>query len=494
MKIKTFIAVIIFMCSIRPVFADVKEYIDSYALYFENKSYKVISDGLKGEKPLLEADKHKVLDEELEKELETKFIYVDLAECIKLALEGNYDIKISDMDVLSYFWLHKNSAAGILPSVYYNFNISNLSGQYLIGGILAAREHEIPIQSFFNIEWGTVNQGKYFFYLAAARNMLKAAQHTLEYTKDEIILNTVNAYYGLLSSKMQIEVQKINLYDRIEQLKFTQARFESGIGTYYDVKRAQAEAARAQQEYTDVINTLRLRQAELANIIGIDVFASVYPFEISVDSRELVRNDFSMEKLYNQALESREDIKAKEAEVNLYRANRSMNYTDILPAVNISYKNGHVGTKDAGLSQSNTLNLDVRLYLGNNMLAGTITKLKSDAARVKQKKLELENLKRTVKENIVNSYYDSLNAKKKIEASKVEVSAADVSLDLSLINMKAGEATFIDVIASQNLKVQAELNLIKNMIEYNKAQAQLLFDIGILSPKNLLIDYKKRFY
>ena len=60
--------------------------------------------------------------------------------------------------------------------------------------------------------------------------------------------------------------------------------------------------------------------------------------------------------------------------------------------------------------------------------------------------------------------------------------------------MKSGEATFIDVIASQNLKLQANINLIKNMIEYNKAQAQLLFDTGLLSPQNVLKDYKSRFY
>lgn len=60
--------------------------------------------------------------------------------------------------------------------------------------------------------------------------------------------------------------------------------------------------------------------------------------------------------------------------------------------------------------------------------------------------------------------------------------------------MKSGEATFIDVIASQNLKVNANINLIKNMIEYNKAQTQLLFDIGIISPKNVLKGYASKYY
>ena len=68
-----------------------------------------------------------------------------------------------------------------------------------------------------------------------------------------------------------------------------------------------------------------------------------------------------------------------------------------------------------------------------------------------------------VKEKIITYYYDSLNALKMIEASKIETEAADISLELSLANMKAGEATFIDVIASQNLKVQANINLIKKL-------------------------------
>ncbi len=490
---KIIIVIIILILFQLPIQAGVKEYIESYAMYFDNQSYKFISDGLKGRKTLSDVQKYEILDYELEEELGIKFVYIDLHECIKLALEGNYDIKINDAAVLNAFWLHKNALVQILPELFYNYNISNLTGKYLIGGILAASEHEVPIQSFFFMEWSTINQGKYFFYAAAAKNILKAARYNLEYTKDETVLNTVNAYYDLLSSKMQIEVQKINLYDRVEQLKYTEGRFEAGIGTLYDVKRAQAEVAGAQQEYTTTINTFRLEQAKLANVIGIDIFIPLYPYEIEVDERKLVNDDFDLDRLYKQALESREDLKAKIAEINVYRANRSMNYTDIIPSINIAYQNGHVGTKNIGLSPSNTITLDIRAPLGKNILAGTITKIKADSIAVKQKKLELENLKRRIKEDILNSYYDSSNALKKIEAAKVEVEAADVSLDLSLENMKAGDATFLDVIASQNLKVKSNLNLIKNMIEYNKAQTKLLFDTGVISPLNVLKDYKTRY-
>lgn len=475
-------------------FADVSQYIEEYTKCCENESYKSFSQIIKGNASISDIEKQYIIDKEISNELGVSFVYMDLENCIKIALEQNYDIKIQDAVKRESYWLYKNSQFQLLPDIYYNFDLQNLEGEYLVGGIVATTTHEVPIQSLFKFEWSTINQGKYFFYLAQAKNVLKSNKANLEYTKEEILLNTVLAYYDTLAKKMEIEVQKVNVYDRLEQLKYTQARFESGLGTLYDVKRAQAELAGAQQDYTATLNSFRLLQAALANVIGVDILDAIYPFEISVDQRELINPDIDIETLYKQALESREDIRAKKAEIEAYRAQRSSNYTDIIPEITLSYQNGMVGTKRRGMSGHNSLTLDVRAHLGKNMLLGTITQIKADTAVVEQKKLELINLKRQVKENILNSYYDSLNALKKIEASKVEVESANVSLDLSLANMKAGEATFIDVIASQNLKVQANINLISNMIEYNKAQTQLLFDIGLISPKNVLKDYKRKFY
>ena len=475
-------------------FADVSQYIEEYTKCCENESYKSFSQIIKGNASISDIEKQYIIDKEISNELGVSFVYMDLENCIKIALEQNYDIKIQDAVKRESYWLYKNSQFQLLPDIYYNFDLQNLEGEYLVGGIVATTTHEVPIQSLFKFEWSTINQGKYFFYLAQAKNVLKSNKANLEYTKEEILLNTVLAYYDTLAKKMEIEVQKVNVYDRLEQLKYTQARFETGLGTLYDVKRAQAELAGAQQDYTATLNSFRLLQAALANVIGVDILDAIYPFEISVDQRELINPDIDIETLYKQALESREDIRAKKAEIEAYKAQRSSNYTDIIPEITLSYQNGMVGTKRRGMSGHNSLTLDVRAHLGKNMLLRTITQIKADTAVVEQKKLELINLKRQVKENILNSYYDSLNALKKIEASKVEVESANVSLDLSLANMKAGEATFIDVIASQNLKVQANINLISNMIEYNKAQTQLLFDIGLISPKNVLKDYKRKFY
>ena len=491
---KYIILILLFLFSSFPVYASVADYINSVAKCCDDESYRSFSKIVKGEASISDLEKQLIIDNEISDELNSQFLYTDLENCIKIALERNFDIKIQDSYKDESYWLYKNSQFQLLPDFFYNYNISNLQGRYLVGGIVATTTNEIPIQSFFVMQWSTINQGKYFFLIAQTKNALESSAAKLEFTKEQVIRDTVLSYYDALEKKLEVEVQKVNIFERLEQLRYTQARFEAGIGTLYDVKRAQAEVAGAQQEYATTLNSLRLRIAVLANVMGVDILDAVYPFEFQVDKRVLVNPHFDIESLYKQALESREDIRAKKAEIEVYRAQRSSNYTDIVPEITLSYQNGLVGTKRRGMSGHNSITLDIRAHLGKNLLMGTITQIKADSALVKAKKLELIDLKRQVKENILTYYYDSLNALKKIDASKVETEAADVSLDLSLANMKAGQATFIDVIASQNLKVQANINLIKNMIEYNRSQTKLLFEIGMLTPQSVLKNYESRFY
>lgn len=492
-----FIIIIFIFSLILPAFADKTE-LKNIQEYCQNciqdETYFAFKEIIKGNASVSMLDKQLLVDKENEKELGSNFIYSDLENCIKIALYKNFDIKIRDSYKEQAYWQNKNALFSVLPNVYYNYDIRKLGGTYLVGGIVSDTTYESPIQSVAIIEWSIFNQGKYFFAVSQSRNTYKANCSLLEYNKDEIIRDTTIAYYNLLEKKMEMRVQVINLYDRLEQLKYTEARYKAGLGTLYDVKRAQSELASAQQDYTSTLNALRLRQAVLANIIGVNVLSSIYPFEISVDRRELVNPNLSIDELYSHALQSREDIKAKLAEINVYRAKRSSNYTDFLPQGKISYQNGQVGTAESGLNPNNSFTFDMNIPLGKNLLLGTITNIKADSALVNAKKLELVKLKRNIKQNIISYYFDSENALKKIQSSKFEVEAAEISLELALSSMKAGDATFIDVISSQNLKVQANINLIKNMIEYNRVQTMLLFETGLISSKSVLKDYQSKFY
>ena len=124
----------------------------------------------------------------------------------------------------------------------------------------------------------------------------------------------------------------------------------------------------------------------------------------------------------------------------------------------------------------------------------TLTQKNADLEKVKAATLELKVLKSNVKKAILSSFYNSKSALEKIDAAKKEVEAADEGLKFSLVGFEVGTNTFIDVLDSQSTKVQARRGYITSVIEYNRAQIQLLFDTGAITIKSVLNGYNEPSY
>ncbi len=446
---------------------------------------------LKEGKSTFDADKQSDLDKQIKQGLDINLIPVDLSCCLKIAQENNYDVKISEQEKEQYKWLYRNNLAQLLPDFYYRYQIQSVHGEFLVGDILPRTIRQNPIYSGIMINYPIIGNGSVLFNIASGNNQYKARKHNYKYTQKELLLNTTLYYYDLLLAKLNIEVLLSNLRDRAEQLKLMQARYHIGIGTKYDILRAEAQYADAKQELLSALYNLRLKQARLANIMGLEVTLTLYPFEHVSQPRELVRKNNSVESLYNVALQSREDIKAKRAQIRSLNNIKNRNYTDFAPNINLSFEFARVGTTDTGsLRPNHTWSINAEIPLGKKLGIGTLTQKNADLANLKKAKLELTNLERTIRENIVSSYYNSRTALEKIEANKKQVAAADEGLKFSLIGFDVGQNTFIDVLTSQTEKTRARQQLITSIIEYNKAQAQMLFDTGIISEDTLLLNYK----
>ena len=253
-------------------------------MIWDYKSDKFL-ESLKSGKAFYDKETQKELDNEIMKGLDIDLIPIDLDRCIKIALANNYDIKISETKQEESKWNYGNAWSQLLPDFYYRYQIQSLHGEFLVGDVLPRVITTNPIYSGIYLNYPIVGNGSPLFDIASDKNLYKASKHNLQYTQNEILLNTTLYYYDLLESKLNIEVLISNLLARTEQLKLMQARYQIGIGTKYDILRAEAQYADAKQQLIGALNTLRLKQARLANIMGIDVTTTLYPFEHSVHPR-----------------------------------------------------------------------------------------------------------------------------------------------------------------------------------------------------------------
>ena len=242
-----FTFIIVFILSDFPALADNNSI---WHLQEDNFLENITSD----KSPITE-EKKLFLEGEIKKYLDTDVTYVNLADCILTAAENSYDLKINYHELKATNWEFWAKTTELIPDFSYSFDISDLRGEFLVGGVVPIRVHETVIQSSFDLIWDITNQGRTIFEMAAIKNAVKAATYNLDYTLDEVLLNTALNYYNLLGRKLEIDVYRVNLQDREEQLKMIKAKYEMGLSSKFDTYRAEAEAARAKQEYISLFNS-----------------------------------------------------------------------------------------------------------------------------------------------------------------------------------------------------------------------------------------------
>ena len=128
--------------------------------------------------------------------------------------------------------------------------------------------------------------------------------------------------------------------------------------------------------------------------------------------------------------------------------------------------------------------------LGENMGIGTITKAKAKTHEINSVIYDLTNRLRKIKEELLNSYYNSKLLLKKVAITKEQVDYATETVTLSEMRLDAGQGILLDVIQAQTLKTTARIEYLQAVIEYNINQIELLFYQGIIDIDKITKDYK----
>lgn len=411
---------------------------------------------------------------------------VDLKDCICIALENNFNIKILRERENARKYEYRNSLAKYLPTVGYQADFYRLTGAFLAGGVIPTLINETPFTSIFAVDFPIFQGTNRIFEIKARKRYYCASKKDVEFTKEETLRDTVVSYYRMLGYKLGIEVLTQNLKEAKAQLDINTQNAQTGIGTKFDVIRAEAEVARASQELSQAYNDYRLEQAKLANIMGVEVNTALFPVDDEVKKTTLVKNNLSLCFLTNQAYKNRPDVKSLELKIEALEKEKVKLYSGFLPQLDAYGTFGHVGTMKLGGFGSTRVGLLFSWGLGTNLGFDDYTKIKTYDAQIREAYLNLENHKRNIEQDLISAYYNVKTAEDLIKAAEEEVKAADESLRLAFLRLEAGEGIYIDVLQAQSTKTQANINLIDATIRYNVAQVNLLFNTGTISVFNLL--------
>ncbi|MCP4922407.1 MAG: TolC family outer membrane protein [bacterium] len=334
-------------------------------------------------------------------------------------------------------------------------------------------------QSLFK-SWGTVAA------VDGADQRLQASLFGFDSAEQKALSEAAQFYLQLLTTRETARLNRSTETRLRKALESVQLRAKVGEMSLTDVAQARSRLARASAERLDAESKVEI--AEAAYVRGIGEQA---PEHLSFPDPLTALMPETLEAAISHALEKSFDVRASSAQVSAAKHGICSAKSELLPTVSLTGSAertlGRNTDKSRVTSLSAVVELTVPLYQGGAKWAS----LRAAEKVALQRKIELENLRRQLKEAAVQTWSGWTSAKERVGQFRIQVEAAEIRLEGTREEFAVGERIVLDVIDAEDELLRAQVAF----VEARKAELlgafRLLSVMGIFTVDNLNIDVKR---
>ncbi|MBN2416413.1 TolC family protein [bacterium] len=430
-----------------------------------------------------------------------------LAESVGMALEKNPQLQIARKNAAKARAGIGEAYAALLPAVDANANfqhaweIQTNTIPNFLKPMLAPLAPVIPefadMPDFVQLSFGLENTFTYGLRLTQplylggagiagvkiAYAAADASESNLETTRQNIIYQTVNTFYGCILARELVDVQSMAVEQAQANLDVVLKKYDAGSASGFEKMRAQVELANLQPQLISARNGYRSARTGLRTILGIreDV-------EIGVQgSLTFTGDDFAdseLQEIQRKALENRPELQALQAQKRMAAKGMTIARSQFLPKLFFSTDYSFLAMKnDPNFSRddfskgfTSAVSLQIPLFHG----------LKNHRAFQKARldyKIVLDSerqLRDGVFAEVEIAYNTFREAREKYLSAEESIELAEEALRLANLTYQEGGGTQLDVMSSQLALTRARLNHVSALYEYQMSRYALRKVTGTL--------------
>lgn len=416
-----------------------------------------------------------------------------LEECVYYAVENNLTIAQYELD-LENAQIDKSDAIGdMLPNFNMNARISGNSGlvldqsrnQQVSGTVTTASG---GFGSSVNLFDGLRNIHR----LNRAKLNALANQYRLDNLKDDIMLAVANAYLQVASNKESLKVFRAQYAVTEQDLARTEELVAAGVVPKGDLLEIQATAANQEQQIVNGENQVLLARINLAQLLQITDYEN---FDIAEEDFNIPPSDIleqSPKTIFNKALSFRNDIKFSMSNVDLAMKDLQIAKGAVYPTLGAFFNYGtQYSSEFRNPATLERIPFTDQLYLTDGIAYGLQLNIpvfngfsvKNNIKRAKigvdRSRLQLEQDKLDLENNINQAYVDVKSFSKAYEAAQKTLDARRLAYNYSKERFEVGLMNAFDFSQAQSRVDNAEAELIRTKYDYIFRVKVLEFYFGL---------------
>lgn len=402
-----------------------------------------------------------------------------LEEAVQLALRHNRAVQISERSVEKSRNAVREARGNALPQIqgnatYTRFDqvaTARFGPQPIRLGNIENRTARITLTQVVDIS-GIVRTA-----VRAASVFVSISELEYERTRNDTILQVVQAYQGVARADEFVRVAEEALKNAQERLRLVRAQVDAGVAAQFDLLRAETAVAQAEQALLNARNQRELAAAALNNLLGRDLNT---PVQVVKPTELPPLQEVALETLTQQAHASRPEILAAERSVELARVNIRNAQRGALPSLLLT------GQADFNLNTS-PFNPRRETYTGVVVLSvpiwdSGITRAREAQARddLEIAQLRLQQAKESVALEVRRAYLNLQDAQKRLAVAQKGLEQATEALRLARVRFEAGVSPQLEISDAELAFTQAQTNLVNAQFDYLDAYAALQRAIGAI--------------
>jgi outer membrane protein TolC len=402
-----------------------------------------------------------------------------LPESIEMGLKNNSFLRISDTRTELAEARLRQVKDDALPKAGASVQYSRL---YTLSPFTMSEDIHLPA-THFDAMIGMVSASKEIFdgFLDKAKHetneaLIEASKMDAAKDREDIRYNIISLYYNIYKISKSEAIIDENMRLLSEREREANNMFKEGILLSNDLLKIQLQKSNLELSKVDVRNAMDVSLHNLAVMVGLPDGQ-----EIAIDTNFVMDNQVtsSAPGLVEQALNARYELKSSKFRIGAAEGGLKQLKSAYLPHVDFSfmylYLNPVVEHKffppKEGFLQAVNLGLSVKYNIGS---------LYNMKGRMQEAKLNIrqaENAVAAQSDQIRTEVYAQLkgfqSAREKIGVSQTALAQAQRSFELSSSQFRNGLLLSGDLMQSQNLLLQSQLNLLQSRIDAQLAYYRL---------------------
>ncbi len=376
-----------------------------------------------------------------------------LEEAIDTALEKNPGITISEADIEISRALVRNMKAPYYPDIYTRLIVP-----------FVGRE------SGFFLDQMIWDFGRTSNKVKSSKAQLESSKYQGQATREDIKLNTIVSYYGVLSQMHITEAYEKKVAEAEKRFLRAEGFYKAGRISQIEVTKEEVDLGNSKMDLAAARNDLEIAEDSLMTAMGLE---GEFNFEL-VDSLAYEKKDVSFDDSLDQALETRPEIKSLKAQEASMKANLAATKKEFYPLIfgRTAYRFKGEGAETPGFIAG--VGLQFPIFEGFSRFAN----IQDAKAKLVRSQAEIETTKVEITAEVKKLSLDLGLAEENIQITEKTRESAERSFNLAQERYRLERASDLELAEAESIYASSKAAYMQAIYNYNITAARLERAIG----------------